>query len=105
MDAKQELAARHEAVQRDPESYWLKEAGRLDWDSFPTKANGSSFEEADFGIRWFDDGELNVSVNCLDRHLDTSGDRTAIVFEGDEQGEGYSLSYRQVHEEVCRFAN
>ena len=105
MDAKQELAARHEAVQRDPESYWLKEAGRLDWDSFPTKANGSSFEEADFGIRWFDDGELNVSVNCLDRHLDTSGDRTAIVFEGDEPGEGYSLSYRQVHEEVCRFAN
>ena len=105
MDAKQELAARHEAVQRDPKSYWLKEAGRLDWDSFPTKANGSSFEEADFGIRWFDDGELNVSVNCLDRHLDTSGDRTAIVFEGDEPGEGYSLSYRQVHEEVCRFAN
>ncbi|MBX7461764.1 acetate--CoA ligase [Qipengyuania huizhouensis] len=105
MDAKQELAARHEAVQRDPESYWLKEAGRLDWDSFPTKVNKSSFEEADFGIRWFDDGELNVSVNCLDRHLDTSGDRTAIVFEGDEPGEGYSLSYRQVHEEVCRFAN
>ncbi|MXO49225.1 acetate--CoA ligase [Erythrobacter vulgaris] len=105
MDAKQELAARHEAVQRDPEGYWLQEARRLDWDSFPTKADRSSFDQADFGIRWFEDGELNVSVNCLDRHLDTSGDRTAIVFEGDEPGEGYSLSYRQVYEETCRFAN
>lgn len=95
----------HEEVQRDPEGYWLQEARRLDWDSFPTKADRCSFDQADFGIRWFEDGELNVSVNCLDRHLDTSGDRTAIVFEGDEPGEGYSLTYRQVHEETCRFAN
>jgi acetyl-CoA synthetase len=105
MDAKQELAARHEAVQRDPEDYWLQEARRLDWDSFPTKADRSSFSQADFGIRWFEDGEINVSVNCLDRHLHTSGDRTAIVFEGDEPGEGYELTYRQVYEETCRFAN
>ncbi|MBX7532404.1 acetate--CoA ligase [Qipengyuania sp. 1XM1-15A] len=105
MNAQQDLAARHEAVDRDPDSYWLKEAKRLDWDTFPTIANRSSFEEADFGIRWFEDGELNVTVNCLDRHLAERGDKTAIVFEGDEPGEGYSLTYAQVHEEVCRFAN
>ncbi|MBX7539647.1 acetate--CoA ligase [Qipengyuania sphaerica] len=100
-----ELATRHQSVDSDPESYWLKEAGRLDWITFPTKANRSSFDEADFGIRWFEDGELNVTVNCLDRHLAERGDKTAIIFEGDEPGEGYSLTYRQVHEEVCRFAN
>ncbi|MBX7526069.1 acetate--CoA ligase [Qipengyuania vesicularis] len=105
MNAQQDLAARHEAVDRDPESYWLEEAKRLDWYTLPTKANRSSYEEADFGIRWFEDGELNVSVNCLDRHLDARGDQTAIVFEGDEPGEGYTLTYTQVHEEVCRFAN
>ncbi len=101
----QELAARHEAVNEDAESYWLEEAKRLDWYSFPTTANRSSYDEGDFGIRWFEDGELNVTVNCLDRHLETRGDRTAIIFEGDEPGEGYSLTYTQVHGEVCRFAN
>ena len=105
MDAKQELSARHEAVERDAEAYWLEEARRLDWETFPTKANRSSFAEADFGIRWFEDGELNVSVNCLDRHLAERGEQTAIIFESDEPGEGHSLTYREVHEEVCRFAN
>ena len=105
MNAQMDLAARHEAVDRDPEAYWLEEAKRLDWYTIPTKANRSSFDEADFGIRWFEDGELNVTVNCLDRHLDTRGDKTAIVFEGDEPGEGYTLTYSQLHEEVCRFAN
>ncbi len=100
-----ELALRHEKVDSDAESYWLEEAKRLDWETFPTKANRSSFDEADFGIRWFEDGELNVTVNCLDRHLAERGDKTAIVFEGDEPGEGRKLTYREVHEEVCRFAN
>ena len=105
MNAQMDLAARHEAVDRDPEAYWLEEAKRLDWYSIPTKANRSSFDEGDFGIRWFEDGELNVTVNCLDRHLDTRGDKIAIVFEGDEPGEGFTLTYSQLHEEVCRFAN
>ena len=105
MDPKQELAARHEAVARDPDAYWLDEAKRLDWVRFPTTANRSSFDEADFGIRWFEDGELNVAANCLDRHLATRSDKTAIVFEGDEPGEGRTLTYRELHEEVCRFGN
>ncbi|MFC4295281.1 acetate--CoA ligase [Novosphingobium tardum] len=99
------LAEARARVAADPESYWLDQARRLDWLQFPTRANESSFDEADFGIRWFADGKLNLSVNCLDRHLDTQGDSVAIVFEGDEPGEGRVLTYRELHAEVCRFAN
>jgi len=99
------LSARHAALAADAESYWLGEATRLDWSRFPTKADRSSFDEEDFGIRWFEDGELNVSVNCIDRHLATRGDSPAIVFEGDEPGEGRTLTYRELHGEVCRMAN
>ena len=105
MVSKSELEQRHRDVAADAESYWLEEARRLDWSRFPTMADRSSFDEADFRIRWFEDGELNLTVNCLDRHLAERGERTAIVFEGDEPGEGYSLSYAEVHAEVCRFAN
>ena len=105
MVSKSELEQRHRDVAADAESYWLEEARRLDWSRFPTMADRSSFDEADFRIRWFEDGELNLTVNCLDRHLAERGERTAIVFEGDEPGEGYSLTYAEVHAEVCRFAN
>ncbi|GAA0746661.1 acetate--CoA ligase [Sphingomonas trueperi] len=99
------LRAMQAAHGRDADGFWLAEARRLDWSVFPTKADESSFDKRDFGIRWFADGELNVSVNCLDRHLMTRGDQQAIVFEGDEPGEGRSLTYRALHREVCRFAN
>ncbi|MCA1660811.1 MAG: acetate--CoA ligase [Novosphingobium sp.] len=100
-----ELAARHQAVAADPHGYWLAEARRLEWSRFPMRTDESSFAEAEFGIKWFADGELNLSVNCLDRHLAERGDRTAIVFEGDEPGEGRTLTYRELHGEVCRMAN
>ena len=99
------LAARHAAVAADPTAYWLDEARRLEWSRFPTRADESSFDRADFGIRWFADGELNLSVNCLDRHLAERGNQTAIVFEGDEPGDGRTLTYRELHGEVCRMAN
>ena len=99
------LADAHARVAADPKAYWLAEARRLDWSRFPTLADESSFDEADFQVRWFADGELNVSVNCLDRHLETRGDRVAIRFEGDEPGEGRVLTYRELHREVCRMAN
>ena len=86
------LAAAHSVVAADPAAYWLAEAGRLSWSKFPTLADESSFHEADFAVRWFADGALNLSVNCLDRHLATRGDRVAIVFEGDEPGEGRTLT-------------
>ncbi len=99
------LLAAHASVAADPDGYWLDQARRLDWTRFPMVANASSFDEANFGIAWFADGELNVSVNCLDRHLAERGDRVAVVFEGDEPGDGRTLTYRELHAEVCRMAN
>ena len=92
-------------AREDPDAFWRRESGRLDWMRAPTIMGNASFDEADFGIRWFEDGVLNLSVNCLDRHLATRGDQTAIVFEGDTPGEGRTLTYRELHAEVCRFAN
>jgi acetyl-CoA synthetase len=90
----------------DADAYWLEQARRLDWVTPPTKANESSFDEADFGISWFADGTLNVAANCLDRHLAERGDTTAIIWEPDDPAEpARSFTYRELHREVCRFAN
>ena len=99
------LADVHANLARNPTTYWLSEARRLEWSIFPRVADESSFAECDFGVRWFADGVLNVSVNCLDRHLAERGDRIAIRYEGDEPGEGYALTYRELHGEVCLMAN
>ena len=105
-DAATRLAAMNAAVAQDADAFWLAEATRrLDWSRAPTRADESSFHAGDFGVRWFADGELNLSVNCLDRHLALRGDQTAIVFEGDEPGEGRRITYRELYEDVCRFAN
>jgi acetyl-CoA synthetase len=100
-----ELAELNDLVDADPKTFWLDQARRLSWNKFPTQAGDWSFDEDDFRIHWYADGELNPSVNCLDRHLAEHGDRTALIFEADEPGEGHSLTYRQLHEETCRFAN
>jgi acetyl-CoA synthetase len=100
-----ELQAMRERVASNPDSFWLDQAKRLSWGKFPTRAGDWSFREDDFRISWFADGELNLSVSCLDRHLEKDGDRTALIFEADEPGEGYPLTYRQLHEETCRIAN
>ena len=102
---REDYARLYAAARDDADAFWRDQMHRLDWMRVPTIIRNSSFNEADFGIRWFEDGELNLSVNCLDRHLETRGDQAAIVFEGDEPGEGRTLTYRQLHAEVCRFAN
>ncbi|NJR78083.1 acetate--CoA ligase [Sphingomonas corticis] len=90
----------------EPDAFWLEQAGRLDWIAAPTEAGDWSFEQADFRIRWFSDGTLNASVNCIDRHLTERGDQAAIVWEPDAPGEEpRRFTYRQLHAEVCRFAN
>jgi acetyl-CoA synthetase len=90
----------------DPDGFWLEQARRLDWSTPPTTAGDWSFDKDDFHIRWFADGELNASVNCLDRHLAERGDQAAIIWEPDApQEEPKRFTYRQVHREVCRFAN
>ncbi len=102
-------AAGYEAAVRraetDPEGYWREVAGRLDWMTPPTQIKDVSFNREDFRIRWFADGVLNVSVNCLDRHLATRGDQTAIIWESDDPEVYDALTYRQLHAEVCRWAN
>ncbi|HEX2624407.1 MAG TPA: acetate--CoA ligase, partial [Sphingomicrobium sp.] len=100
-----ELAALRADFERDPDAFWLKQAARLDWTKDPTVAGDWSFDADDFHIRWYEDGELNLSANCLDRHLADSGDRTAILFEADEPGTGHTLTYRELHDLTCRFAN
>jgi len=93
-----------ESVQ-DPEGFWKKMSERLDWIKKPTKIKDVSYDPANLHIKWYEDGELNVAANCLDRHLDKRGDKTAIIFEGDDPNETRTLTYRQLHAEVCQFAN
>ncbi|GMU43764.1 MAG: acetate--CoA ligase [Xanthomonadales bacterium] len=89
----------------DPEGFWKRVAGRIDWFKFPTQIRDVSYRVEDFRIRWYADGELNVSVNCLDRHLATRGDKTAILWEGDNPAESEHISYRDLYTRVCKFAN
>jgi acetyl-CoA synthetase len=88
----------------DPEGFWGEQGKRIDWIKPYTQIKDSSFE-GDVHIKWFHDGTLNASYNCLDRHLETRGDQTAIIWEGDDPSVDRHISYRELHEEVCRFAN
>src|SRR5882757_5175796 len=93
-------------AQADPGSFWLEQARRLDWIKRPEIAGDWSFGEKDFHIQWFADGRLNVSANCLDRHLAKRGDAIALIWEPDIPSEApRRYTYRQLHAEVCRFAN
>ena len=89
----------------DPERFWGDVGRRIDWIKPFSKVKDTSFAEADFHIRWFHGGTLNVAANCLDRHLASRGDKTAILWEGDDPGVSEHISYRQLHERVCRCAN
>ncbi|WP_374293535.1 acetate--CoA ligase [Sphingomonas sp.] len=95
----------YRASVEDSDAYWRDQAQAIEWITPFQQVQDTSFNEADFRIRWFADGELNVSVNCIDRHLATRGDQVAIIWEGDEPGETRSITYRELHRDVCRFAN
>jgi acetyl-CoA synthetase len=97
--------ARYAEALADPDRFWQREAQIVDWMVPFTTVDQSSFAEADFGIRWFGDGQLNVSANCLDRHLATLGDTPAILWEGDDPADTRTITYRELHADVCRFAN
>ncbi|MBU6394065.1 MAG: acetate--CoA ligase [Sphingomonadales bacterium] len=90
----------------DPETFWRGEAQRIDWIKPFTKVSTASFHEADFGIKWFEDGTLNLAANCLDRHLATRGEQIAILWEPDSPDTpDRRITYRELHDMVCRFAN
>ena len=97
--------AQYDAALRNPEAFWASAAQRIDWIEPFTKVKNTSFDSHRVSIRWFEDGATNVAMNCIDRHLPERGDRTAIVWEGDEPGVSRRISYRELHDEVCRFAN
>ena len=98
-------AAKYAAALDQPEAFWREESARIDWIKPWTKLSQCSFDEADFGIEWFSDGTLNVSANCLDRHLAERGEQVAIIWEGDDAAQQRKLTYRELHGEVCRMAN
>jgi acetyl-CoA synthetase len=88
----------------DPEGFWAAHAKRIDWITPFQTVKNTDFH-APVSIRWFEDGTLNVSANCVDRHLARRGDQVAILWEGDDPNESRTLTYRELHREVCRFAN
>ena len=89
----------------DPDAFWGEHGKRLDWIKPYSKVKNTSFDHADVSVKWYEDGTLNASVNCLDRHLETRGDQTAIIFEGDDPADSRHVTYRELFEETCKFAN
>jgi len=89
----------------NPDKFWAKEAKRLDWVKFPKKIKNVSYAYPDVSIKWYEDGVLNVSYNCIDRHLKKRGHQTALIWEGDNPYDDKKITYKQLHAEVCRFAN
>jgi acetyl-CoA synthetase len=102
----QKYAADYAQSIADPNAFWAQIAKRIDWLKTPTIIDNSSFALDDFRIRWFEDGELNVASNCLDRHLAERGDKTAIIWEADDPATpSKHISYRELHASVCQLAN
>ncbi len=89
----------------DPNGFWGEMGKRVDWIKPYTKVKNTSYDPSNVFIRWYEDGTLNVCANCVDRHLDTRGDQVAIIWEGNDPTEDEQITYRQLHERVCRFAN
>jgi len=87
------------------ETFWAGQANMLEWSKPFSIIKDVSLEKEDLHIRWFEDGELNVCVNCVDRHLATRGYQTAIIFEGDKPDESRNITYNELHAEVCKLAN
>ena len=98
-------AAMRERARTDPDSFFTEAARRLQWMKPFTKVRDVSFNVEDFRIRWFEDGVLNVSVNCIDRHLPQRANDVALIWEGDDPAASRKITYGELHDEVCRFAN
>ncbi|MBN8968667.1 MAG: acetate--CoA ligase [Rhizobiales bacterium] len=90
---------------KDPTAFWAEQAKRVDWIKPFTKVENSSFELGKVSIKWFEDGVLNAAYNCIDRHMATRGDQTAIIWEGDDPSKSRHITYRELHDEVCKMAN
>ncbi|RZM98583.1 acetate--CoA ligase [Bradyrhizobium genosp. SA-3] len=89
----------------DPNGFWAEQAKRIDWMKAPTKIENASFAPGNISIKWFEDGVLNVAHNCIDRHLAKRANQTAIIWEGDDPSQSKHITYKELHDEVCRMAN
>jgi acetyl-CoA synthetase len=89
----------------DPAGFWGEMGKRIDWIKPYTRVKNASYGPGDVSIKWYEDGSLNVSANCIDRHLKNRGDQIAIIWEGDDPTQDEKITYRQLHERVCKFAN
>ncbi|MEL0150551.1 MAG: acetate--CoA ligase [Rhodobiaceae bacterium] len=89
----------------DADGFWAEHGRRIDWIKPFSKVKNTHYGKDDVSIKWYEDGTLNACVNCVDRHVETRGDQVAIIWEGDEPDQDAKITYRQLHEEVCRFAN
>jgi acetyl-CoA synthetase len=90
---------------KDPDGFWAEQAKRIHWYKAPTKIKNVSFAAENVSIKWFEDGTTNCAYNCVDRHLEKRGDQVAIIWEGDDPKDDKRITYKQLHAEVCRFAN
>ena len=97
--------AMYDASVADPDAFWAEHGKRIDWIKPYSQVSDVSYDKADLHISWFGDGTLNAAANCLDRHLASRGDQTAIIWEGDDPADSRHISYAELHEEVCKFAN
>ncbi|MGJ8534737.1 MAG: acetate--CoA ligase [Alphaproteobacteria bacterium] len=96
----------YQASVSDPDAFWAEHGKRVDWIKPFTKVKNTSYDYHNVSIKWFEDGELNVSANCVDRHVASRGDQTAIIWEPDSpDDEALHITYKQLHTHVCRFAN
>ncbi|MGB6349550.1 MAG: acetate--CoA ligase [Pseudolabrys sp.] len=90
---------------KDPNGFWAEQAKRVDWIKPFSKVKNTTYDPHNVSIKWFEDGTLNAAYNCVDRHLAKRGDQTAILWEGDDPKDDKKITYKQLHAEVCRFAN
>ncbi|MDX7715467.1 acetate--CoA ligase [Aeromonas caviae] len=102
---KEGYEAMYQASVQDPDAFWGEQGKILDWMTPYTRVKNTSYDPGHVSIKWYEDGLLNVSVNCLDRHLSERGDKVAIIWEGDNPAEDRKITYRELHAEVCKFAN
>lgn len=102
---KEGYEAMYQASVQDPGAFWWEQGKILDWMTPYTRVKNTSYDPGHVSIKWYEDGLLNVSANCLDRHLSERGDKVAIIWEGDNPAEDRKITYRELHAEVCKFAN
>ena len=101
----QKYQAMYKRSVEDPTGFWGEHGKRLDWITPYTKVKNTSFAAPDVSIKWYEDGTLNVAANCIDRHLAHRADKVAIIWEGDDPTQSETITYRQLHERVSKFAN